>query len=118
MVHEENPEFDLEFLNELDKFIFQTLRHKTSNPTSLIYDLAPLGKWTYRKVATRKYLYGCGDVVNEFTDKLRIILDMYEIYTGDKLKKKYEQFGKENHEAYILAKKQERLQKWKEAKSK
>lgn len=117
MVNKENPEFTLDFLIDLDKFIFSTVRNKISNPTSLIYDLAPLGKWTYRNKATKDYRYGCiknGEGTTEFTDKLDIILDMYKTYVNDKLEKKYEQFGKENHEAYLLAKKQERLQKRKE----
>lgn len=117
MVHDENPEIPLDFLNELDKFIFQTLRKKTSTPTALIYDLAPLGKWTYRHLATRKYLYGCGESNNDFVDKLKLILSMYEVYVEDKLNKKYEIFGKENHENYIMDKKQKRLQKWKKDKS-
>lgn len=118
MVADENSEFTIEFLKEVDKFIFSTLRKKTNSASSLIYDLSPLGKWSYRKVATIKYLYGCKGAINDFTDKLNKILEMYEIYVKDKLEKKYEQFGKENHEAYILVKKQERLQKWKETQSK
>ncbi len=117
MVQEENPEFDLDFLLELDKFIFSTLRKKTSNPTSLIYNLAPLGKWTYRKAKVVNTFNKCEEG-NELSIKIKMILDMYEIYVQDKLEKKYEIFGKESHESYILAKKQERLQKWQENKSK
>jgi len=118
MISEEHPEFDEKFLLEVDKFIFDTLKQKVNNPTNLIYDLSPLGRWTFRKKITKDKLQDQGVVGNEITPKLQSILSFYETYTQDKLEKKYEIFGKESHEAYLLAKEQKKLQKRKEVKPK
>lgn len=118
MVFEENPEFSLELIREVDKFIFRTLRDKISAADTLVYNLPPLGDFNYRKTQTEKFLNNINPELTIHKEKLQNILNQYKVYSEDKLKLKYDKFGKENHEAYLLAKKEKNIQRRKEAESK
>lgn len=118
-----NPEFSLEVVQELNEFIFFKLKEKIKQGDSLIYFLPPLGNFNFRLKETTKVKKHQDNKKLEHKDpEIITVIDKviinYKQYSQDKLNKKYERFGKENHESYILAKKQERLQRWQKNQSK
>jgi len=107
-VKEDVPQETVESINSI---IFKTLSDKMRDPTHLIMSLAPLGNFYYREKKSRMRLESLKDYPGseEFGYNIQRILDMYKIYSQNKLNFKYEKFGKESHDAYILAKEQKKL---------
>lgn len=120
-VYDKHPEYSLEAIEELNKFLFQTLRRKIREGSNLIYKMGPLGSFVFRLKQTKLELYrekARDRYIDEDIQKtFQGIIDIYDNYKTDKLKSKYERFGKESHEAYLLAKKQKKLQEWERTKS-
>lgn len=102
---------DTEKMKSINDIVFSELKLKMEQAPNLIIELAPLGKFYYRKFKVQN-IYNHPDVYPETKEICSRILDMYEKYNYDKLQVKYERFGKENHEAFILAKKQGKIQKF------
>lgn len=119
-VHEKHPIYSLEFINTLNDYIFEKLKEKMSKAESLIYFLPPLGSFRFRLKETKSFVSKQINKVEKYRDAEMLemanrIIDNYDTYREGKLNAKYERFGKETHEAYLLAKKEENLRKWKEA---
>lgn len=113
-----NVEYDL--IKSINDVIFKEVSKAVREPDSLIVGLQPLGNFYYRDKKTleklRNNLYFNHPDKEQYTKHLSHIMDMYEVYKKDKLEFKYEKFGKESHEAYLLAKKQKKLSGTKEVK--
>lgn len=109
----EFPDFDK--MKSINDILFSTLKETIKEAPNMILDLAPLGKFYYRKVKTKNYA-NSPDVypeTKEFADK---VLKMYELFDEDKKQVRYAQHGKESHEAFLLAKKQGKVPKFQKAK--
>ena len=105
-----NVEYDL--IKSVNDVIFKELSQVIRKPKSLILSAQPLGNFYYRDKKTVVKLVKAKDNDpdnEEFNQSLADILEMYKVYREDKLNFKYEKFGKENHEAYLLDKKQKKL---------
>lgn len=114
-----NVEYDL--IKSINDVVFKELYQAIRKPKSLILSVKPLGSFYYRDKKTLTKLVNAkqNDPDNdEFNQSLADILEMYKVYREDKLNFKYEKFGKESHEAYLLDKEQKKLPTTKEDKSK
>ena len=114
-----NVEYDL--IKSINDVVFKELYQAIRKPKSLILSVKPLGSFYYRDKKTLTKLVNAkqNDPDNdEFNQSLADILEMYKLYREDKLNFKYEKFGKESHEAYLLDKEQKKLPTTKEDKSK
>lgn len=114
-----NIEYDL--IKSINDIVFKELYQAIRKPKSLILSVQPLGSFYYRDKKTLTKLVNAkqNDPDNdEFNQSLANILEMYKVYREDKLNFKYEKFGKESHEAYLLDKEQKKLLTTKEDKSK
>lgn len=114
-----NVEYDL--IKSINDIIFKELSQVIRKPESLILSVQPLGNFYYRDKKTLVKLVKAKDNDpdnEEFNKSLVDVLDMYIEYREDKLNFKYEKFGKENHEAYLLDKEQKKLSATKGIKSK
>lgn len=115
-VHAKYPQYSEDLLMKLNNFLFKTLQAKISEGKTLLYLLNPLGTFSFRRKATEDYLklQPPSNLENpsEFISSLLRVSDQYKVYVEDKLKLKYEKFGKESHEAYLLAKKAQRAKKY------
>ena len=112
-----NVEYDL--IKSINDVVFKELYQAIRKPKSLILSVQPLGSFYYRdkKTVTKLLKANHDDPDNEeFNQSLADILEMYKVYREDKLNFKYEKFGKESHEAYLLAKEQKKLPTTKEDK--
>lgn len=122
-----NVEYDL--LKSINDIVFKEVVDWTRNPTSLRLELNKFGVWYFKKAKTlskkdtlNKVLKDgatAGDdenIINRIKN-YEFILSEYEKYTKDKYDIKCLKYGRENYEAYSLAKKQEKLQKAKKDKS-
>lgn len=113
---------DYDLIKSINDIVFKELSQVVRNPKSLIVSLQPLGNFYYRDKKTseklRNNLHFNNPDSEEFTNDLSNIMNMYISYKEDKLKFKYEKFGKESHEAYLLDKKQKKLSTPKKDKSK
>lgn len=120
-------EYDL--FKSINDIVFKDIVDWTRNPTSLRLDLSKFGVWYFKKTKTslkkdtlNKVLKEDKDVFDKENILNRIknfdfILSEYEKYNKDKYDIKCSKYGKENYEAYCLAKKQEKIQKTQENKS-
>ena len=113
---------DYDLIKSINDTVFKELSQVVRSPESLIVSLQPLGNFYYRDKKTseklRNNLHFNNPDNEEFTNNLSNIMNMYISYKEDKLKFKYEKFGKESHEAYLLDKKQKKLPTTKKDKSK
>lgn len=122
-----NVEYDL--LKSINDVVFKEVVDWTRNPTSLRLDLSKFGVWYFKKAKTqtkRNTLInvlkngayeGEEESIRERLLNLDFILSEYEKYNKDKFEIKCMKYGRENYEAYSLAKKQEKLQKAQKDKS-
>lgn len=122
-----NVDYDL--LKSINDIVFKDIVDWTRKPTSLRLDLSKFGVWYFKKTKTSTKRDTLLKVLkqDELNDRENIlnriknfdfILSEYEKYNKDKYDIKCLKYGKENYEAYCMAKKQEKLQKTKENKSK
>lgn len=107
---------DPEKMKSINDVLFSEIKEMIQDVPNLIIDLPPLGKWYYRKAKTKNYLNSprVFDETREFANK---VLNLYKEYDEDKLQVQYEKFGKEAHEAYLLAKKQGKISKFQKTNS-
>lgn len=122
-VYNKHPEYSKEFIHSLNVYIFKKLKDEIKEGNSLIYFLPPLGNFQFRCKEINKFVAYQSIKEEKYQDEelLKLsekVLKNYDVYREDKLNAKYERFGKESHEAYLLARKEENLRKWKETKSK
>ena len=122
-----NIEYDL--LKSINDIVFKEVVEWTRNPTSLRIKLNKFGVWYFKKakmllkkdVMHRVLRNGANEQnKNNILKRLKnfdFILSEYDKYQEDKYKVKCSKYGKENYEAYCLAKKQEKFQKAKKNKS-
>lgn len=124
----EKIEYDL--LKSINDTVFKEIVDWTRNPTSLRIDLSKFGVWYFKKSKTELKKDMFLRVLRAGTNKLNeenilkrlknidFILSEYKKYNEDKYLIKCLKYGKENYEAYCLAKKQEKIQKTKKDKLK
>lgn len=117
---------DYDLLKSINDIVFKDIVEWTKSPTSLRLDLKNFGVWYYKKHKTKLKKDTLKRVINnsyDEKDRMRMekrienfdfILSEYDKYSADKYKIKCEKYGKENYESFVLAKKQEKLQKAKE----
>lgn len=114
----EKNQLDYDLVKSINDSIFKGLNERVRNPESLITCFSPFGNFYCRKKEVRERLKGInsgnskrkelpGD--DEFKESLIRILEMYSKYDEDNLNFKYAKFGKESHDAFILAKKTQRI---------
>ena len=112
-------EYDL--IKSINDIVFKEVSKITRTPDTLIVSLQPLGNFYYRDKKTSEKLRSVTHFNNpdseEYKTHLTNITEMYKLYKEDKLKFKYEKFGKESHEAYLLAKEQKKFSSTKSIKS-
>jgi hypothetical protein len=122
-----NVDYDL--LKSINDAVFKDVVQWTKNPTALRLDLSKFGVWYFKKTKTKykkemlnKVLIDGSRVGDEenIINRLKnfdFILSEYEKYSKDRYEIKCLKYGKENYEAFSLAKKQKKLQEAKENKS-
>lgn len=121
-----NIEYDL--LKSINDIVFKDIVDWTRKPSSLRLELKDFGVWYWKKTKTINkrddLLKALGKHNEQVDEKIRnrlnnfdFILSEYEKYLKDKYEIKCMKYGKENYEAYCLAKKQEKIRKAKENKS-
>lgn len=94
-----------EFVESVGNFFFKNIADATREVPNLIINAGPLGNFFYRKAKTTVHALKLSDLSTpEYTEFIYKILDLYEAYDAAKLKFKYEKFGKESHDAYLLVK--------------
>lgn len=96
-------------MSSINEIFFSEVRDKIQEVPSLVIAIPPLGNFIYRKAKQQRFKDSINEEAKAISNK---ILKMYEEYDRDKLNKRYEQHGKENHEAYLLAKKQGKVQRF------
>lgn len=111
----QNLEYD--FVKSINDILFKSVRDKIKSPDSLILRVGKLGNFFYKKTKV-KFKLSNEKNDDELIEDYKTILNMYEEYLTDKLNFKYEKFGKQGHDAFILAKEQKKLSRAKEIKSK
>lgn len=121
-----NVEYDL--LKSINDIVFKEVVDWTRNPSSLRLELNKFGVWYFKKAKTIDkinilnrvlkdgVIAGDGENILSRVKNYEFILSEYEKYTKDKYDIKCLKYGRENYEAYSLAKKQEKLQKAKKDK--
>ena len=103
-----------DLLKSINDIFFKTLKDTIRNPTEgkLIINAHPLGTFYYRRKKTMdKITFREDEIDEEYKNNLYTILTNYEQFDKDKLKFKYEKFGKESHDAYLMAKKEKNFSK-------
>lgn len=94
-----------EFAESVGNFFFKRIADATREVPNLIIDANPFGKFFYRKAKTTVHSLKLTDKSDpDYVAFIYKILDLYELYDAAKLKFKYEKFGKESHDAYLLGK--------------
>ena len=124
---ENNIEYDL--LKSVNDIVFKEIVEWTRKPSSLRIELSKFGVWYFKKAKSEdkrcvlsdlllndEIREGKENVINRLKN-LDFISSEYEKYSRDKYDIKCLKYGKENYEAYCLAKKQEKLSKTKKDKS-
>lgn len=100
-------------MSSINNILFSEIRSRIEEVPSLVITLPPLGNFIYRKAKQARFKDSINEEVKAISNK---ILKMYEEYDKDKLNKRYEQHGEENHKAYLLAKKQGKIQRFQKIK--
>lgn len=119
-----NIEYDL--VKSINDIFFKSLNETVRKANNLIIDADVLGNFYYRQKKTADKLDSLkrGFFKKDFNDtteleaSLERILLYYKDYNNDKLNFKYEQFGEENHKAYLMGKESKSLFPSKKNKSK
>lgn len=120
-----NVEYDL--LKSINDVIFKDIVEWTRHPTSLRCELSKFGVWYFKKQKTMKRREAFDRTLDRVLERnipkegeiillsrienLNFILREYEKYNRDKYEIKCLKYGKENYDAYCLAKRQEKIQK-------
>ena len=107
----EKHDEEYEFIKSINDVMFKQFRDDIRNPTSLILSMGDLGRMYYKKTKTSFKLMESNTQDEEIKEGAKKILEMYKVYDKDKLNYKYEKFGKESHDAHILARKEKKLSK-------
>lgn len=117
----ERENLDYDMIKSINDSIFKSLNVTLRKSPNLIASVDDLGIFYYRKKKTLdklRFLKEDEIGYEEFKESLERIVEHYKQFDKDKLEFKYEQFGKEAHEAYLLDKKQKGLFRAKENKPK
>lgn len=121
-------EYDL--LKSINDIVFKDIVEWSRQPTSLIIKLDKFGSFFFKKAKTERKITSLTnmlkdeskqsqtEVLNNRIKSYNFILEEYKKFKQAKYDIKCEKYGKQNYENYILVKKQEKIQKSKEAKLK
>lgn len=98
--------------------LFKRLSKKIRNPKgALKLTILGLGTFYFRNMKTKNMLEALlsrkekvHNYDQKFEEHLKHILSLYEQYKQAQYEKKVEYFGKESHDAYLLAQEQKKLQ--------
>lgn len=104
----EKTGLDYELLKSVNDVFFSSLASIVRNPPSLIVKIPVFGHFYYRERKSIQRLEG-GNYEEEFGQHLERVVEWYKEFHENKIGHKYEKFGKESHDAYRLAKAQERI---------
>lgn len=110
--------YNSDLVESVHDAFFQHMDKCIRNPESLIFLIPSIGSFYYRDKKSREFYYKIRNTDPDTAEVIKSYLDIYEDYYKDKLEFKYEKFGKESHDAYLMAKKQKAIQKAQENKSK
>ena len=114
----EKNNLNYEFVKSINDVLFKEIRNKIRTPNSLILKVGKLGDFFYKRTKVKTKVDFDKGKDDELLIHYHKVLTMYEEYMADRLKFKYEKFGKETHDAFLLDKEQKRVQRAKENKSK
>ena len=94
---------DKDLMESISNIIFKDVKDSIEECNNLRLIVKDFGTFYFRK---RKASIddNAPSVKLKKKDFSKKILDMYEVFDKDKLEFKYEKFGKENHENYLLGK--------------
>lgn len=113
----------LEIVTSINDVLFKKLSKHIRRPTKyLAFKISGLGTFYFRRARTikiRRIREPYNDPISvAYKKHLDIILSLYDEYITYRDGKRIKKFGQESHDAFLMAKEQEKLSKKEEAKSK